>query len=80
MISSGHNNSKIIALSYIFDIAEPHDTYRKRSMSPRNREYLATKAFKDDWTGINILVVVTIFALIPLIAKKRFFLISQFVF
>jgi len=42
-------------------------------MSPRNREYLATKAFKDDWTGINILVVATIFAFIPLIANKKVF-------
>ena len=61
MISSGHNNSKIVAPSYISDIAEPHDTYKKRSMSPRHRAYLAITAYKNDWTGINILVVVTIF-------------------
>ena len=38
LISSGHNNSKIIAPIYISDIAEPHDAYKKRSMSPRNRK------------------------------------------
>ena len=29
LISSGHNNSNIIAPSYISDIAEPHDTYKE---------------------------------------------------
>ena len=61
LISSGHNNSNIIAPSYISDIVEPHDTHKKRSMSPRNRANLAVTAFKNAWTGINILVVVTIF-------------------
>ena len=80
LISSGHNNSNIIARSYISDIAKPHDTYKKRSMSPRNRAYLAITAFKNAWTGINILVVVTIFNWLPLIANKLIFLNSQSVF
>ena len=40
MISSGHTNSKIIAPSYISDIAEPHDTYNKRSISPTLNYFL----------------------------------------
>ena len=49
-------------------------------MSPRDREYLAIMAFKNAWTGINILVVVTIFALIPLIANKKVFLFPNLSF
>ena len=49
-------------------------------MSPRNRAYLAVTAFKNAWTGINILVVVTIFNWLPLIANKLIFLNSQFIF
>ena len=42
--------------------------------------YLARTAFKNAWTGINILVVVTIFNWLPLIANKLIFLNSQSVF